>query len=70
MKSVMVNIAVMDYCSGSIKMYSTSFPTGWQTEDVEKWLCDNTDYKDSQCYFMCSEDEIEIEYPDFSEEEL
>ena len=69
MKSVMVNIAVMDYCSASIKMYSTTFPTGWQTEDVEEWLYDNTDYKDSQCYFMCSENVIEIEYPDVSEEE-
>lgn len=62
MKNVMVNIAVMDYCSGSIKMYSSSFPTGWQTEDVEKWLYDNTDYNDSQCYYMCSENEIEVEY--------
>lgn len=61
---VTVNIAVMDYCCGVIKMYSHEFKKGYQTEDVEEWLYEHTDYKESQCYYMCSEEEIEIVYPD------
>ena len=64
---VTVNIAVMDYCSCSIKMYAIELEEGWQSEEVENWLLLKTDYKTSQCYFMCSEDEIEIDYPDFEE---
>ena len=67
MNMVTVHIAVMDYCSGCIKMYSRLFSKHWQSEDVEQWLYKHTDYKDSQCYFMCSEDEIEIVYPDVEE---
>lgn len=69
MKNVIVNIAVMDYCSGSIKIYQVSMRTGWQEEDVEEWLCENTDFTESQCYFMCSENEIKIEYPNVSKED-
>jgi len=57
-----VHIAVMDYCSGSIKMYSPDLRDEVQAEDVENWLYKNTDYKDSQCYYMFSKDEIEVEY--------
>lgn len=64
---VTVYVAVMDYCSGSIKMYTIERRKGWQTEEVESWLVSNTDYKDTQCYFMCSENEIEIEYPEVEE---
>ena len=62
-----VNVAVMDYCSGCIKMYTIEMKKGWQCTDVENWLYNHTDYKDSQCYFMCSEEEIEIVYPDVEE---
>ena len=57
-----VHIAVMDYSSGSIKMYSPELRDEVQSEDVEKWLYENTDYKDSQCYYMTSKDEIEVKY--------
>ena len=65
---VTVYVAVMDYSSGSIKMYTIERREGWQTEEVESWLVSNTDYKDTQCYFMCSENEIEITYPEVNEE--
>lgn len=61
---VTVNIAVMDYCSGCIKMYSVEMQKDWQCENVELWLCEHTDYKDSQCYFMARSDEIEVVYPE------
>lgn len=61
---VTVNVAVMDYCSGCIKMYSVEMQSGWQYEDVELWLCEHTDYKDSQCYYMASKDKIEVVYPE------
>lgn len=57
---VTVHIAVLDYCSGCIKKYTHEFNIGWQTEDVETWLEDNTDYKDSQCYYMASKEPIEV----------
>ncbi len=57
-----INIAVIDYRSGSIKMYSPDLRDEVQSEDVENWLYENTDYKDSQCYYMFSKDEIEVEY--------
>jgi hypothetical protein len=57
-----IHIAVMDYCSGSIKMYSPELRDEIQDEDVENWLCENTDYKDNQCYYMFSKNEIEVEY--------
>lgn len=63
---VTVNVAVMDFQSGSIKMYSIERRKGWQTEDIESWLVSNTDYSDSSCYFMCSEEEIKIEYPNMN----
>ena len=62
MNKVTVHIAVLDYCSCSIKMYDVTLSSGWQTEDVEQWLLDNTEYKKDQCYYMCSEEEIKIEY--------
>ena len=57
-----IHIAVMDYCSSSIKMYSPDLRDKVQSEDVENWLFENTDYKDSQCYYMFSKDEIKVEY--------
>jgi hypothetical protein len=55
-----VHVAVMDYCSGSIKMYSIELRRGWQVEDVKEWLYDNTDYEDTNCYYMASHDEIPV----------
>ncbi len=57
-----IHIAVMDYCSGSVKMYSPELRDEIQNEDVENWLYENTDYDDSQCYYMFSKDEIEVKY--------
>jgi len=60
LKAKTIYIAVMDYCSSCIKMYEVDFKDGWKWEDVEKWLYDNTDYSDSQCYYMSSEEPIEV----------
>lgn len=57
-----VYIAVMDYSDGKVKMYTVQMAPDYQTEDVEDWLNNNTDYNDSNCYFMCSSNEIEVEY--------
>ena len=57
-----IHIAVMDYSSDSIKMYSPELRDEVRDEDVEKWLYENTDYKESQCYYMSSKDEIEVKY--------
>lgn len=57
-----VYIAVMDYRDCKIKMYTTQMSPDYQTEDVEDWLNDNTNYRDSNCYYMCSSDKIEVEY--------
>lgn len=57
-----VYIAVMDYSNSKIKMYTTQMAPDYQTEDVEDWLNSNTDYSDSNCYYMCSSDKIEVEY--------
>ena len=58
---IVVHVAVMDYSSGSIKLYTTLLKQDWKTEDVEKWLEANTGYKESQCYFMASRDSIAVE---------
>ena len=57
-----VYIAVMDYRNCKIKMYTTQMSPDYQTEDVEDWLNNNTDYNDSTCYYMCSTDKIEVEH--------
>ena len=57
-----VYIAVMDYRNSKIKMYTVQMSPDYQTEDVEDWLNDNTDYSDSSCYYMCSSDKIEVEH--------
>lgn len=51
-----VHVAVMDYSSGSIKMYTIQRRDNWETDDIESWLVSNTDYRRDQCYFMCSEE--------------
>ena len=57
-----VYIAVMDYRDCKIKMYTTQMSPDYQTEDVEDWLNNNTNYSDSNCYYMCSSDKIEVEH--------
>ena len=53
-------IAVMDYLTASIKKYNVKLIDGWNSEDVENWLYENTDYSDSECFYMCSESEIKV----------
>ncbi len=55
-----VNVAVMDYSDGTIKMYTIERRDDFGTEDVESWLVSNTNYSNSSCYFMWSEKEIPI----------
>lgn len=57
-----VYIAVMDYRDCKIKVYTAQMSPDYQTEDVEDWLNNNTNYSDSNCYYMCSSDKIEVEY--------
>lgn len=45
-------IVVMDFCSSCIKTYEHDFPVGVQSEDVEGWLEEKTDFKSGQCYYM------------------
>ena len=46
--------AVMDYRTSSIKLYTV------ETDDVEKWLLENTDYSEDECYYMCSTSPINV----------
>ena len=62
MNLINVYISVMNYCDGKIKMYTTQMTPGYQTDDVEDWLYNNTDYNNSTCYYMCSSNKIEVEY--------
>ena len=57
-----IHIAVMDYSTGTIKMYSPDLRDEIQSEDVENWLHENTDYKESQCNYMFSKINIPVEY--------
>ena len=57
-----VYIAVMNYRDCKIKVYTAQISPDYQTEDVEDWLNNNTNYSDSNCYYMCSSDKIEVEY--------
>lgn len=58
-----VHIAVMDYGYGEIRMYKAYLPQEWQNDDVVNWLLEHDEkYKDTQCYYMASEDEIEVKY--------
>lgn len=50
----MTYIAVMDYRTGSIKLYEA------ETNDAGKWLMENTDYSEDECYYMCSTSPINV----------
>ena len=53
-------ITVLDYCCNQVRFFQAELKENYQTEDVEQWLEDNdTDWNDSQCYYMFS-----IESPD------
>lgn len=62
MDLINVSIAVIDYSIGKIKMYTAKMLPDYQSEDIEAWLYDNTDYNCNTCYFMCSSNGIEVEY--------
>lgn len=62
-RTVAVHIAVMDYGYGEIRMHTAWLSTKWQDDDVANWLLEHDEkYKDTQCYYMASEDEIEVKY--------
>lgn len=62
-KTVKVHIAVMDYAYSEIRMYTAKLRVGYQDEDITSWLyLHDTNWNDSQCYYMCSEDGIEVIY--------
>ena len=52
----------MDYRDCKIKVYTAQMSPDYQTEDAEDWLNSNTNYSDSNCYYMCSSDKIGVEY--------
>ena len=64
---VTVHIAVMDYGSGSIKLYKHNFKKDFDSDDIELYLSEHTDYKPEQCYFMFSSNEIYVEEPEVEE---
>jgi hypothetical protein len=60
---VKIYIVVMDYSSGSIKMYSPILANN-SGEVIENWLSENTDYNTSHCYYMSDTNPINITYED------
>lgn len=55
-----VYIAVMNYRTAEILLYKTELSADYQSEEVEYWLYDNTDYSDSDCYYMTSDKPIPV----------
>ena len=55
-----VYIAVMNYRTGEILKYSADFSPDYQSEEVEYWLYENTDFSDSDCYYMTSNKPIPV----------
>lgn len=68
-------VAVMNYRTSNIKMYKLNVDnylkelckSDTKESDVtdvddfiQKWLCENTDYNDSECYYMVSPEPIPI----------
>lgn len=49
-------VAVMDYRTGSIKLYEAET----EIDNAEQWLLANTDYSESECYYMCSTSPINV----------
>ena len=61
---VTLHIVVLNYETGSVEFYHADFSADYQSEDVEAWLIDNTDYRASACYFMYSTNLIPIKVRD------
>lgn len=62
-RTVTVHIAVMDYGYGEIRMFTAELPQEWQDEDAIAWLEKHDEkWSNDQCYYMSSEDEIEVRY--------
>lgn len=51
-------LVVMDYSTGSLKLYHF---IGDAPDDPEDWLNINTDYRSSQCYWMLVNGDINRE---------
>ena len=63
-----VHVAVMDYSDGSIKLYDIERRDNYDSEDIESWLVSNTNYSDSSCYYMYSENTIKVLCPNTDKE--
>ena len=61
---VTVHIAVLNYSAGAVEFYHTDLPANYQDEDVEAWLDENTEFSDSECYYMCVNRPIIVEAHD------
>ncbi|MBR6135553.1 MAG: hypothetical protein IKQ22_03615 [Clostridia bacterium] len=60
---ITVFVAVMDYCSCTIRMYTINTYNGYQCEDIELWLeGHDPNFSEDQCYWMGSHEEIEVYY--------
>ena len=57
---VHVFIVYMNYSTSTVFQYDTWLPQGYQYEDVQKWLEENTSYDEDDCYFMCHNEHIEM----------
>lgn len=65
---MLCNIVVLNYSTSHVDIYHANItPRNCdvvQNDDVEEWLCNNTNFKESTCSFLFSFDENEIEIID------
>lgn len=59
-----INIAILDYSIAKVFLYSgvkIERSNQYQSEDVEKWIVENTDHNLDEIEYMTSENDIEVE---------
>lgn len=64
-----VPVVVMNYSNSTVTKYMARIKldkNGWfSDEDIERWLADNTDYDNENCYYMCgTKDQDNIQFID------
>jgi hypothetical protein len=54
----------MDYFGAKIEMHKVLLPENVddETEYIENWLLTNTDFKQSECYYMFCAEPITVKY--------
>ena len=54
-----VYIAVMNYNSGTIELHEPMMPKNYNDDFILEWF-ESKGYKDSECYYMVSEQPINV----------